>query len=83
MNKLELNFGALEPSIQEQLKAQGHFLLATDAEACENIRNSINTLRICGYIDDIVVANSFQKLINNIVNKLIPLKEANNLEQDE
>lgn len=66
MKPIELRFGILCPPLKEQLEGQGMALASTQLAQYEQIRNSINYLRIHRYITDSASDKAFRKLMQTI-----------------
>lgn len=66
MKPIELRFGILCAPLKEQLEGQGIALASAQLAQYEQIRNSINYLRIHRYITDSASDKAFRKLMQAI-----------------
>lgn len=72
-NPIELRYGALFNSIEEQLNEQG-FTLGKDSEKIEEIRHSIFVLMFNHIATSAQCDSMFKKLHNTVMAKIKPLR---------
>jgi hypothetical protein len=70
MNTLKLRFGAMSPTIKQQLKEQGYKMDATDCVHFQKDAEAITRLRIRGMLNDSQCKSAHDKLFKNITKSL-------------
>lgn len=72
--QIEIRYGLLFPSIEEQIREQG-FTLGEDSEKCENIRKSIYVLMFNNIATDSQLDMMFKKLHKRVIGNIKPFEE--------